>query len=64
MRFKLVEEHSGSFPTDLLCRVMSVSRRGLLAYRSRAASRRQRMDMIVLAHIATSGPANAGYIWP
>jgi putative transposase len=34
-----------------LCRVMNVSPRGLRAFRSRPASRRQRMDMVVLAHI-------------
>ena len=49
--FRFVEEHSGSFRTDRLCRVMNVSPRGLRAYRSRPARRRQRMDMVVLAHI-------------
>ncbi len=51
VRFRFVEEHIGAFPTDRLCQVMNVSPRGLRAFRSRPASRRQRMDMVVLAHI-------------
>jgi putative transposase len=52
MRFKFVEEQRGAFPIDRLCQVMNVSpRRGLRAFRSRPASRRQRTDMVVLAHI-------------
>ena len=52
VRFRFVEEHSGAFPTERLCQVMNVSPRGLRAFRSRPASRRQHMDMVVLAHIA------------
>ena len=51
MRFRFVEEQRGAFPVDRLCRVMDVSPRGLRAFRSRPASRRQHMDMVVLAHI-------------
>ena len=51
MRFRFVEEQRGAFPIDRLCRVMNVSPRGLRAFRKRPASRRQRMDMVVLAHI-------------
>jgi len=36
---------------DRLCRVLNVSPRGLPAFRNRPASRRQHMDMVVLAHI-------------
>ena len=66
MRFRFVEEQRGAFPIERLCQVMNVSPRGLRAFRSRPASRRQRMDMIVLAHIkeqsrlslvSTAGPA-------
>ena len=48
MRFRFVEEQRGAFLIDRLCRVMNVSPRGLRAYRSRPASRRQHMDMVVL----------------
>ena len=51
MRFRFVEEHRASFPAHRLCDVMGVSQRGLRAFRTRPASRRQRTDMVMLAHI-------------
>jgi len=41
MRFRFIEEHVGAFDTARLCKVMDVSSRGLRAFRSRPASRRQ-----------------------
>ncbi len=38
VRFRFVEEQSGTFPIDRLCRVMNVSPRGLRAFRKRPAS--------------------------
>ena len=60
MRFRFVEEHSGAFPTERLCQVMNVSPRGLRAFRSRPASRRQHMDMVVLAHIKEQSRLSLG----
>ena len=60
MRFRFVEEQRGAFPVDRLCRVMNVSPRGLRAYRSRPASRRQRTDMVVLAHIKEQSRLSLG----
>ena len=60
VRFRFVEEHIGAFPTDRLCQVMNVSPRGLRAFRSRPASRRQRMDMVVLAHIKEQSRLSLG----
>jgi len=51
MRFRFTEEHCRDVPTSRLCRVMNVSERVLRDYRSRPASRGQRTDMVVLAHI-------------
>ena len=51
MRFRFIEEQAGSFPTDRLCHVMGVSARGMRAFRRRPASRRQRSDLVTLAHI-------------
>ena len=51
MRFKFTEEHRSTFPIGQMCYVMGVSSRGLRAFRSRPASRRQRSDMVTLAHI-------------
>ena len=60
MRFRFVEEQRGTFPVDRLCRVMNVSPRGLRAFRSRPASRRQHMDMVVLAHIKEQSRLSLG----
>ena len=57
-----MEEQRGAFRVDRLCRVMNVSPRGLRAYRSRPASRRQRTDMVVLAHIKEQSHQNPGTI--
>ena len=60
MRFRFVEEQRGAFPIDRLCRVMNVSPRGLRAFRKRPASPRQRMDMVVLAHIKEQSRLSLG----
>lgn len=46
-----------------MCPVMGVSSRGLRAFRSRPASRRQRPDLVTLAHIKEQsrlGPGSYG----
>ena len=60
MRFRFIEEHSESFPTNRLCDVMDVSPRGLRAFRSRPASRRQRSDLVTLAHIKEQSRLSLG----
>jgi transposase InsO family protein len=60
MRFRFVEEQRGAFPVDRLCQVMNVSPRGLRAFRSRPASRRQRTDLVVLAHIKEQSRLSLG----
>lgn len=60
MRFKFIEEHRSAFPIDLMCRVMAVSPRGLRAFRTRPASRRQRSDMVTLAHIKEQSRLSLG----
>ncbi len=51
MRFAFVEEHRNRMPVSRLCRIMDVSPRGYRAWRRRPISRRQRHDLVVLAHI-------------
>ena len=51
MRFRFIEENRAALPTERLCQIMNASPRGYRAYRSRPMSRRQRKDLIVLAHI-------------
>ena len=49
-----------------LCRVMNVSPRGLRAFRSRPASRRQRIDMVVLERFPSRQviPLGLKTLWP
>ena len=51
MRFAFVEEHKKHVPADRLCRIPGVTARGYRAWRRRPISRRQRDDMVLLAHI-------------
>lgn len=51
MRFAFVEERRKDLPVSRLCRIMDVSPRGCRAWRRRPMSRRQRRDLVVLAHI-------------
>ncbi|WP_106743605.1 IS3 family transposase [Yoonia maritima] len=60
MRFRFVEEHRSSFPANRWCDVVGVSSRGLRAFRSRPASRRQRSDLITLAHIKEQSRLSLG----
>ncbi len=60
MRFRFVEENRGSFPANRLCHFVDVSTRGLRAFRSRPASRRQRSDLVTLAHIKEQSRLSLG----
>ena len=60
MRFKFIEEHRFAFSIGRMCRVMDVSPRGLRAFRSRPASRRQRSDLVTLAHIKEQSRLSLG----
>ena len=60
MRFKFIEEHQSTFSIQRMCQVMQVSARGLRAFRSRPASRRQRSDLITLAHIKEQSRLSLG----
>lgn len=50
-RFSFIDRMKKAYPLQLLCKVMQVSCRGYRAWRCRPVSRRQRDDMIILAHI-------------
>ena len=50
MRFALIDGAKAEFPVHRLCRVLGVSQSGYFAWRSRPACRRQRDDMVLLAH--------------
>ena len=55
-----MEEHRDTFPAARLCQVLDVSMRGLRAFRSRPASRRQRSDLVTLAHIKEQSRLSLG----
>ena len=60
MRFRFVEEHRASFPANRLYDVVGVSARGLTAFRNRPANRRQRSDLVTLAHIKEQSRLSLG----
>jgi putative transposase len=60
VRFRFIEEHSASFSTNRLCRVLDVSPRGLRAFHSLPASRRQRSDLVTLVHIKEQSRLSLG----
>ncbi len=55
MKFQFVHQHRDIYSIAGLCRVMNISQSGYFAWRKRPASKRQREDMVLLAHIT--------YLW-
>jgi putative transposase len=51
MRFKLIDAAKKDFPVQRLCKILGVSQSGSFAWRSRPACRRQRDDLVRLAHV-------------
>src|SRR5215208_5039817 len=54
MRFALIDGAKAEFPVHRLCRVLGVSQSGYFAWRGRPACRRQRDDMVLLAHVRSA----------
>jgi putative transposase len=54
MRFQLIDAAKKEFPVQRLCKVLGVSPSGYFAWRGRPASRRQRDDLVLLAHVRSS----------
>ena len=54
MRFRLIDAAEKEFPVQRLCKVLDVSESGYFAWRGRPASRRQREDMVLLAHVRSA----------
>lgn len=54
MRFKLIDTAKKDFPVQRLCKVLDVSPSGYFAWRARPASRRQRDDLVMLAHVRSA----------
>src|SRR5215207_6780970 len=54
MRFRLIDAAKEEFPVRRLCKVLGVSQSGYFAWRSRPACRRQRDDLVLLAHVRSA----------
>jgi putative transposase len=54
MRFALIDRAKAEFPIHRLCRVLGVSQSGYFAWKDRPACRRQRDDMVLLAHVRSA----------
>jgi putative transposase len=54
MRFALIDGAKAEFPVHRLCRVLGVSQSGYFAWRGRLVCRRQRDDMVLLAHVRSA----------
>jgi putative transposase len=51
MRYRFVDEEKAYYRVERLCALMQVSRSGYYAWAGRGMSRKQRQDMVLLAHI-------------
>ena len=54
MRFRLIDAAKEEFPVQRLCEVLGVSQSGYFAWSGRPACRRQREDMVLLAHLRSA----------
>ena len=60
MRFELVDAAKKAFPVQRLCKVLGVSESGDFAWPGRPACRRQREDMVLLAHVRSAFACSNG----
>ena len=60
MRFRLIDVAKKEFPVQRMCKVLDVSQSGYFAWRDRPACRRQRQDMVLLAHIRSAFALSLG----
>jgi putative transposase len=60
MRFRLIDQAKNEFPVARLCKVLGVSQSSYFAWKDRPASRRQREDMTLLAHVRSAFAQSSG----
>lgn len=60
MRFRLIDAAKKEFPVQRLCKVLGVSPSGYFAWKERPACRRQRDDMVLLAHVRSAFALSSG----
>jgi len=54
MRFAFIDAAKAEFPVHRLCAVLRVSQSGYFAWKDRPACRRQRDDLVLLAHVRSA----------
>ena len=54
MRFRLIDAAKAEFPVQRMCDLLGVSPSGYFAWQVRPACRRQRDDMVLLAHVRSA----------
>ena len=54
MTFGFIEAETASFAISQMCRALGVSQSGFFAWQDRPAGRRQKQDMVYLAHVRTA----------
>ncbi len=54
MRFELIDAAKEEFPVLRMCKVLGVSASGYFAWKERPACRRQKGDMVLLAHVRSA----------
>jgi putative transposase len=60
MKFTFIDRTKTEFPVQRLCDVLGVSQSGYFSWKSRPACRRQRDDMILLAHVRSAFAVSNG----
>jgi putative transposase len=60
MRFARIDGAKAEFPVHRLCRVLGVSQSGYFAWRGQLVCRRQRDDMVLLAHVRSAFALSSG----
>jgi len=60
MKYRVIDAERAGFSVERLCDVLDVSSSGYYAWKHRAASQRQRDDMVYLAHIRALFAASNG----
>ena len=60
MKFRLIDVAKKDFPVQRVCKVLGVSQSGYFAWRDRPACRRQREDMVLLAHVRSAFALSLG----
>ena len=60
MRFALIDQAKEQFPVQRLCSVLGVSQSGYFAWKDRPACRRQRDDLVLLAHARSAFAVSNG----